>query len=261
MTSPPHVSFSAPENSVVPARRTRIRRRRPARDISSACLTFSMYSSMTPAASADRPARDIRAPGPAIACFCCRDRRCRSRSAWRNSPGAADLRAIACRARRSRRHAAEHVLCVFDADASATYHLRHSLHRWRAFSSLSSIPRRSPRTGLPRDLARRARRPGRGGQAAIVDLKTAAGWISYVAFPGLVTPHGDRGGVEKRVDRCALVLRAEVVLSEQVGRSCRAAEDRSLFDRPVAAPSWSERCPSTCRSGREMAVRRPRPDA
>jgi hypothetical protein len=173
VTARPHVPSCALSNSIVPAKRHLIRRRRPARDSRSACPNFSMTSSMAPAASADRPARDIGGPGPAAARRCRRDRRCRSRSASRNSASAADRRALACRARRWRRHRSEHVRCAFAADACARYHPRHSQHRWRALSSSSPIPRPSPKAGAG------ATSPARcGGQAAEVDLKTAAGWIS-----------------------------------------------------------------------------------
>jgi hypothetical protein len=173
VTGRPHVPTCASENSIVPATRRLIRRRRPARDSRSACPNFSMISSMAPVTSADRPARDIGGPGPAAACRWRRDR-CRSRSASRNSAGAADRRTPAWRARRWRRHGSEHVRCVFAADACARYHTRHSQHRWRALSSWSPIPGPLPGASARRDLAAIAR----GGQAVEVDLKTAARWIS-----------------------------------------------------------------------------------
>ncbi len=178
----PHVPTCAPENSIVPAKRRRIRRRRPARDSRSACPNFSMISSMAPVISADRPARDISAPGPAAVCRCRRDRRCRSRSAWRNSAGADLRRALACRDRRCRRHRSEHVLCVFAVAACARYHPRHSQHRRRAFWSLSPIPGPSPNPGARATSPRLPRRSaGRGGSQVHrwVDLRLAAAKDRY----------------------------------------------------------------------------------
>ena len=177
VTARPHVPTCASENSIVPAKRRRIRRRRPARDSRSACPRFTMISSMAPVTSADRPARDIGGPDPAAACRCRRDRCCRSRSACRNSAAAADRRAFACRARRWRRHRSEHVLCLFAVDACARYHTRHSQHRWRALSSPSPIPRPSPKGDARATPSRSSRRSGsRDGShdRRCVDLRLAA---------------------------------------------------------------------------------------
>ena len=179
VTARPHVPTCAPLNSIAPAKRCLIRRRRPARDSRSACPNFSMISSMAPVTSADRPARDIGGPGPA-ACRCRRDRRCRSRSASRNSAGAADRRALARRARRCRRHRSEHVRCVFAVDGCGRYHSRHSQHRWRAASSWSPIPgpspETSPRATSPLSPLSPRRSGGRGGSQdrRCVDLRLAA---------------------------------------------------------------------------------------
>jgi hypothetical protein len=173
VTARRHVPTCASGNAIVPARRCLIRRRRPARDSRSACPNLSMISSTAAAASTDRPARDIGGPGPTAACRRRRDR-CRSRSASRNSAGDAERRACACRARRCLRHGSEQVFCVFAADACARYHTRHSLHRRRAASSGSPIPGPLQGRCAQRDHAAIAR----GGQAAKVDLTTAAAWIS-----------------------------------------------------------------------------------
>ena len=109
MTSPLHVPNCAPANSIVPAKRRLIRRRRPARDIRSACPNFSMISSMAPATSADRPARDIGGPVPSTpvpsgVAWRSRWQRVRARSSLRTAGRSASRRAFSCLPRRRSRH-------------------------------------------------------------------------------------------------------------------------------------------------------------
>ena len=159
-------------NRVVSRKSRRIRCLSPARDRRSACPNFSRISSMAAVASADRPARDIGGPPPLAAFRRARDRRCRSRSASRNAPSAPPRRALACLARRTRRHRAEHVLCVLAVDGCRWYQLPHSQHRRRGAFSRIPIPTSSTAGIQPRS----------SGHALEVDLTTAARWISGCAL-------------------------------------------------------------------------------
>ncbi len=194
MTSPLHVPTCAPANSIVPAKRRLSWRRRLARDIRSACPKFSMISSMAPATSADRPARDIGGPVPprpvpSRVAWRSRWQRVRARSSLRTVGRSASRRAFSCLPRRRSRHFFPHVFWVFAVDGAGVYQHRHSQQRRRAVSSWCPIPGPSPEGGPPRDLAVAL---VAAGQAVEVDLKTATRWIS--AWPPPKIGESGRGG-------------------------------------------------------------------
>lgn len=211
VTSPLHVPTPGPARAVSPWRNPRSRRRRPARDSRCACPSLLMISSIVSRASADRPARDIRAPDVPFSLSRCR--RCRTRSSFRAAPRSAARRAFSCAPRRSSRHALLQVLWVFEVDAFGVYQPRHSQHRRRGVARLSFIPRRSSCPTTTAISPSRFRRR-HGGQATGVDLPTAAGWISVRPPPkaqrlppaagghlrGIPGPFNPRGTPQNRLD-------------------------------------------------------------
>lgn len=146
MTSADHVPDSAHGGrnsaSIFNASR-RTCRRRPASDRRWACPNFSSISSTAARTSANRPACDTGGSTPLSSRRRARCLRWRSPSSTRASATCALRRTFSCLARRRRRHSLPHVRWVFAADASGTYHARHSQQRRRPFlPSLCVIHRR-----------------------------------------------------------------------------------------------------------------------
>ena len=217
VTSPLHVPNCAPANSIVPAKRRLIRRRRPARDIRSACPNFSMISSMAPATSADRPARDIGGPVPSRpvpsgVAWRSRRQRVRARSSLRAAGRSASRRAFSCLPRRRSRHFFPHVFWVFPVDGAGMYQHRHSQQRRRDVLSWNPIPGPSPEGGP------RATSPSR----SVAPVRRPR-WISRPPQTG------SQAGRRQRPDGCATAPKAEPSCpAERQGRRGRerASEGR-----------------------------------
>ena len=187
------------------------RRRSAARDMRCSCPNLSTILSIAARLCAPSPARDIGGSAPFPATPSARCFYFRARSSTRTPARFALRSSFCCWARRRSLQAFPHVCWMVAVDGPGRYQARHMLQRRRPvlllvvttrrwlghassptsrpqirlapFTSPGRIsgwpPPRHPQTVAkdwrPRDLARR---PGRGGQAADVDLKTAAGWIS-----------------------------------------------------------------------------------
>jgi hypothetical protein len=157
VTSPLHVPTCAPANSIVPAKRRLIWRRRPARDIGGPV-----------------PSR----PVPSGVAWRSRWQRFRARSSLRTAGRSASRRAFSCLPRRRSRHFFPQVFWVFAVDGAGVYQHRHSQQRRRAVSSCCPIPGPSPEggsraTSQPRSSRRSG---GRGGSQdrRRLDLRLAA---------------------------------------------------------------------------------------